>query len=396
MSAVPARLPPPAPLPPGPRRGFGMRPGAALAMIPAEPRLYEEYRHFASGGLDWSVENLDEAPAVREEIAGFLAGCGLGLDADVREFVTVRARGRLVGCAGMAEHIVKCVAVAPEMRGEKLTARLITEVTHRAAERGAHHLFLYTKPENVPQFEGCGFYPLVEIPGRITLMENTPNGLARYCESLAAKRVAGARIGGIVMNANPFTYGHQYLARRALAACDWLHVFVVGENSSLVTYEDRFELVRRGLEGFQRTTLHPGSAYLISKATFPGYFLKDRGIVDECHTAIDLRLFRERIAPALGITHRFVGTEPFCPVTRKYNADMKHWLAEAPLAAAPIAVVEVERVTKAGQAISASEVRRRLRGDDFAGMAALAPPATVELLRAKYFDPASRRPTGTG
>ncbi len=118
--------------------------------------------------------------------------------------------------------------------------------------------------------------------------------------------------------------------------------------------------------------------------------------MDECHTAIDLRLFREHVAPALGITHRFVGTEPFCPVTRKYNADMKHWLQEAPSAAPPVAVVEMERVTKDGRPISASEVRRRLRGDDFEGLAELAPPATVALLRARYAGDAARQVRGTG
>lgn len=365
-------------------------------MIREDLRLWDEYRLFRSGDLEWAVEEVARAPALREEIAAFLASCGLELDAGVPDFVTVRSGRQLVACAGMDDDTVKCVAVSPALRGGNITARLITEVTNLAAERGRYHLFLYTKPENVPLFAGCGFYPLVDSPGRVVLMENTPSGLARYCEGLAAKRRPGARIGSIVMNANPFTYGHQYLATQAEAACDWLHVFVVAENSSLVTYEDRLALVREGLAGFTRTTLHPGSAYMISKATFPSYFLKDRGIVDACHTAIDLRLFRQFVAPALGITHRFVGTEPFCPVTRKYNADMKHWLMEAPSSAPPVTVVEIERRALGGKAISASEVRRRLRGDDFEGMAELAPKATVDLLRAKYFDPAARRATGTG
>ena len=124
--------------------------------------------------------------------------------------------------------------------------------------------------------------------------------------------------------------------------------------------------------------------------------LKDKGIVDACHTAIDLILFRNNIAPALGITHRFVGTEPFCAVTHKYNADMKHWLMSAPLPTPPVTVVEIERKAQSGRAISASEVRRLLRADDFEAMAAIAPPSTVDLLRTKYFDPGAREATGTG
>jgi [citrate (pro-3S)-lyase] ligase len=358
--------------------------------------FYSEYRSFTSGDLDWSIDDLADEPKLREEIEAFLHSCDLDMDADITQFVTVRSGRALVACAGMGENIVKCVAVSPALRGENITSRLITEVTHLAAEAGRYHLFLYTKPDNVPLFTGCGFYPLAEVPGTITLMENTPVGLARYCESLAARRRPGGRIGSVVMNANPFTFGHRYLAERAAEACDWLHVFIVGENSSLITYEDRISLVREGLKDLPRATIHPGSSYMVSKATFPSYFLKDRGLVDQCHTALDLIIFREHVAPALGITHRYVGTEPFCPVTRKYNADMKHWLMEVRSRAPAVTVVEIERKAQAGQAISASEVRRRLRADDFEAMAHLAPKATIDLLRAKYFDPGARVATGTG
>lgn len=366
-------------------------------MIHDNLSFYSEYRSFTSGDLDWSVDDVDDDdPRVREEIATFLRTCDLELDANITQFVTVRSGRRLVACVGMCENILKCLAVSPELRGENMTSRLITEVTNLAAEAGRYHLFLYTKPDNVPLFTGCGFYPLAEVPRTITLMENTPVGLARYCESLGAQRRPGATIGSVVMNANPFTFGHRYLAEQAARASDWLHVFVVSENSSLITYDDRLALVRDGLKDLPRSTIHAGSSYMVSKATFPSYFLKDRGLVDQCHTAIDLIIFREHIAPALGITHRFVGTEPFCPVTNKYNADMKHWLVDVPSRAPAVAVVEIERKAQSGRAISASEVRRCLRSDDFEAMARLAPKATIDLLRAKYFDPGARVATGTG
>ncbi len=42
-----------------------------------------------------------------------------------------------------------------------------------------------------------------------------------------------------------------------------------------------------------------------------------------------------RLAPALQITHRFVGTEPLCPLTRNYNQRMKS-LLEAPATRRPL------------------------------------------------------------
>lgn len=365
-------------------------------MIADRLPFYSEYQSFTSGELDWATEDLGEDEGARREVTELLHSCDLTLDENIGLFVTVRSARALVACAGMGENVIKCVAVSPQWRGEQLTARLITEVAHLAADMGRYHLFLYTKPENVPIFIRCGFYPLVEMPGTVTLLENTPTGLAHYCESLATQRRPGGRIGSVAMNANPFTFGHQYLARQAAAECDWLHVFVVGENSSLITYDDRFALVREGLADLPRTTIHPGSSYMISKVTFPSYFLKDRGIVDQCHTALDLIIFREHVATALGITHRYVGTEPFCPVTRKYNTDMKHWLMQAPSAAPAITVVEIERKAQSGRPISASEVRQCLRADDFDVMAGLVPQATIDLLRAKYFDPGARLATGTG
>ena len=357
---------------------------------------YCEYSSFTSGDLDWAIENFSDNPKLQSEITTFLQSCDLELDGNLSDFVTVRSAKQLVACAGMGENVIKCVAVSPTLRGQNITLRLISDVTNLAADMGRYQLFLYTKPDNVETFSSCGFYPLVEMPGVIALMENSPVGLSRYCKGLAAQRHSGQKIGCIVMNANPFTFGHQYLAQQAAGQCDWLHVFVVGENSSLITYEDRYALVCEGLKDLPHTTVHPGSIYMISKATFPSYFLKDRGIVDQCHTALDLIIFREHVAPALGITHRFVGTEPFCPVTRKYNADMKRWLMFEPSAAPVVSVVELERKQQSERAISASEVRRCLRADDFEHMAQLVPQATIDLLRAKYFDPGARVATGTG
>ena len=55
----------------------------------------------------------------------------------------------------------------------------------------------------------------------------------------------------------------------------------------------------QGVKRISRLTLHQGSDYIISRATFPGYFLKDKVMIDHSWAGIDLLLFREYIAPAL-------------------------------------------------------------------------------------------------
>jgi len=299
-------------------------------------------------------------------------------------FVVCRREGRLVACAGLDHYTIKCVAVAQDLRGESLSLDLGSEVVHLAAARGQFHLFLYTAPHNLPLFRGWGFYPLVEVPERVVLMENSPVALERYCDSLRAQRRPGKTIGGIVLNANPFTLGHRYLVEQAAGACDWLHVFVVKEDASMFSYADRFALVAAGVKGIDNLTLYPGSDYIISRATFPGYFLKEKGLIEASWAAVDLLLFRDYIAPALGITHRYVGSEPFDVVTRSYNAQMKQWLERAASTAAAITVVEIPRASLGGVPISATEVRRRLAQHDFRAIGDLVPATTLEFLERRF------------
>lgn len=320
----------------------------------------------------------------REEIKGLLSGYELGFDENVQTFVVCRDGGRIKACAGLDGSVVKCVALSPEFRGESVSLKLMTEVVNVAYERGHTHLFLYTHPKNKSFFEGCGFYPLVEVSDYVSLLENNQLGMSRYCQELQQQRRPGSKIGCIVMNANPFTLGHQFLVRTAAAQCDWLHVFLVREDASQFPFKERYALVEAGIAGIEGVTLHRGSKYMISRATFPDYFFKEKGKVGECFTGIDLLLFREYIAPSLGVTHRFVGSEPFCETTCQYNIDMKHWLQDAPSKGAPIEVVEIPRTEAGERAISASEVRRALQAKDVTRLRELVPETTLELLAGRY------------
>lgn len=364
----------------------GNAPGCEGRSFPTPPSGCLE-----TGGIGWGVDDFDlypvdpaADPPIQAEIRALLGKCGLDYEEGIEAFVVCRPRGRLVACVGLEGNIVKCAAIEPDFRGESLSLRLLSEVVHLAFARGHSHLFLYTAPENVGFFQGCGFHPLVAVPDYVSLMENTPVGIRSYCRRLAAARKEGAVIGAIVMNANPFTLGHHYLVSQAARACDWLHVFVVAEDASLISYKDRYRLVEIGIRGIDRVSLHHGSEYMISRATFPAYFFKEKGMVGPCCTAIDLLLFRNYLAPALGITHRYVGTEPFCATTRQYNEDMKLWLQTAASPAPPVTVVEIPRMARLGGPISASEVRRLLSAREFERIEALVPPATLELLFDKY------------
>ena len=251
------------------------------------------------------------------EIAQFLHENDLSVDTTVEVFITVTRDEKLIACGGIAGNIIKCVAISESVRGEGLALTLATELINLAYERHSTHLFIYTKTEYEALFRQCGFSTLTSVPGVMVLMENSATRLKRYAESLKKFRHPGNKIGCIVMNANPFTKGHRYLIQQAAAQCDWLHLFLVKEDSSRFPYEDRLDLVLKGTADIPRLTVHRGSEYIISRATFPCYFIKEQSVINHCYTEIDLKIFRQYLAPALGVTHRFVGTEPFCRVTRR-------------------------------------------------------------------------------
>jgi [citrate (pro-3S)-lyase] ligase len=334
--------------------------------------------------VEFQTIEPQDSPHEMAQVKQLLEANNLQLDALVELFAIGRAQGRIIACAGLYHNTVKCVAIDHKYRGESLSLRLGSEVTNLAAQRGQFHLFLYSAPHNIQFFRGWGFYPLVEVPDLVVLMENSPIAIKSYCDKLSQHRRPGKKIGGIVLNANPFTLGHRYLVEKAAGECDWLHVFVVREDASVFAYADRFQLVSEGVKDIENLTLYPGSEYIISRATFPGYFLKEKQVIDQSWTAIDLLLFREYIAPALGITHRFVGTEPFDQVTNRYNQDMKTWLEKAAAKAPSISVVEVPRAAIDDTAISATEVRRLLAERDFARIGKLVPPTTLQFLEKKF------------
>lgn len=335
------------------------------------------------------LSTIDPAssPSVMTEIRALLAGKGLGTDPDVELFVVARREGVLVGCLGLAGNVIKCSAVADAERGTGLSVRLMEEMNYQALGRGRSHLFVYTKPANRGIFEGLGFSFLAEVPGTVVLLENQPFALRRTCRALADQRVPGERIAGLVLNANPFTLGHQHLVATAASECDVVHVWVVSEDASMFSAADRLALVRAGcaaLPDADRIHVHAGTPYVVSKATFPAYFLGSEAEVVKGAAGLDLQLFRNHIAPALGITDRYVGTEPLSPITRLYNNEMRYWLQEAPSAAPPIRLHIVPRLCEGPEPVSASRVRALIADGRLDEVEPLVPPTTYAYLRERF------------
>ena len=326
----------------------------------------------------------------RRSVENFLAQNNLRY-ATMDTYVTVSEDedgDRILAGGGLEGNLIKCVAVSEAARSEGLTAKLLSRLMEITRERGYETVRLFTKPANRSIFGSLGFRLLASAENAI-LMEAGADGLKEYKKYLSEKSTEG-RNGVIVMNANPFTLGHRYLVEQAAAQVDRLYVIAVKEDRSLFPYEERLKMIEKGCEDINNVTVCKGSDYAISAATFPTYFLKRTDDATLTYMALDLDLFANHIAPALGAKIRFAGSEPEDELTSLYNAQMAEKLP-----AKGVEFVEIPRIQKDRTIISASKVRKALDVGDFAAAGKMVPPTTKPYLLAQLAENALREELDT-
>ncbi|WP_312645400.1 [citrate (pro-3S)-lyase] ligase [Hydrogenoanaerobacterium sp.] len=303
----------------------------------------------------------------------FVCEMGLDWDVNVQATVNLMENNKIVATGSRYKNVLKCIAVSREREGEGHTAAIVTELVKNALEYGYLHLFLFTKPDNLEKFSGLGFCPVAQTK-EVMLMENRKDGIKRFVNELKCPTKKGV-VGSIVANCNPFTNGHRFLVETAARNCDLVHLFILSEDRSYFPAAVRMELVQKGVEDLTNVIVHPTSNYLISSATFPDYFMKDKVQAKKINCELDLTIFAEQFAKPLGITRRYVGSEPNDPVTAAYNEQMHRTLPPY-----GIEVVEIPRCEKNGGAVSASVVRALLAKERFEDIRPLVPPTTYAYL----------------
>lgn len=366
-------------------------------------------------------------PRQRQRIEAFLKRNGLRFD-DMHYYAAITDDdGEMIAGGGLKDNVIKCVAVDDAHKGEAIANTLISHLIAHANEEGHSNVMLFTKPKNRQLFESLSFRLLAEAPEAI-LMETGIGGINNTVEALKKIREESEKYkeynkeckennkeckenseeckeeektnlntstpqhhntttpqhlnpsapqplttttplrGVVVMNCNPFTLGHRYLIKQAAKQVERLFVMIVREDCSLFAYAERKAMVEQGVAHLKNVTVIDGSEYAISQATFPTYFLKRLDDAADTQILLDLDLFRRHIAPALGATVRFVGTEPTDQLTRRYNQLMHEVLAD---------VRETARLEKEGNAVSASRVRKAMEQGDMSTIRQLVPPTTL-------------------
>lgn len=317
--------------------------------------------------------------AERAAVAAFLSAAGLTPPVDPTETLYAEEDGRIVGTVSRTGEIVSHLAVDPDWRGEAVASRLLTETVSRMNAEGFRRRLVYTRAEYVPLFESMHFKKVAATP-QVAILENGDPDLdaeLALIRVLAERRfgapLADLDVGAIVVNCNPMTKGHLGLIAHAAGRHAILLVFVLEEDRSVFSYEERIAMVQLGCQALENVLVLPSTKYVVSSLTFPGYFLKTMDEREEEHARLDAVIFRDRFMPALHIRKRWIGTESD-PMMQKYNAILKSTLGDG--------IEEIVRYERDGAPISASRVRKLLAEGRIEDALELVPEANRALFRA--------------
>ncbi|WP_304262857.1 [citrate (pro-3S)-lyase] ligase [Kallipyga massiliensis] len=327
---------------------------------------------------------VKESAYDRKAWEGLLEKVGIRPEKSINRTLGLFEGETLVGSVSRLDNIIKCVAVDPDHRGGSVFNALLSQMIQEIYHAGYDRLYVYTKPESVRAFEALSFQEIERVGEDLVFLERAEEGFPAYLEGLRkwkgkTQRGDEKEVAAIVMNANPFTRGHLALVEAARASSDVLYLFAVSDPSSVFPFDVRKRLMEEGVAHLDRVHVLTTESYMVSRAVFPSYFLKEADQATAIQARLDAKIFKNHIAPALGISLRFVGEEPFSPATRTYNEQMEAIFAGPPNPGKPRLDI-IPRLEEGGEAISASTVRKMLAQGQFEEAKRLLPPSSQAFL----------------
>lgn len=328
------------------------------------------------GNIEERVINLANSRQVTA-VRDFLARFSLTFNEQVDYTVALYKENTIVATGSFAGEVLRNIAIDESLQGEGLTSAVVSHLMGEAGQRGIYHYFIFTKPDKAHLFSALGFSEIAQARPYAVLLEAGMGSIHTYCREMTmqtAKLPPGQR-ACLVVNCNPFTLGHQAVIAKASNENPGVVVLVVSEERSLFPFDVRQRLVQEGVAGYNNVVVIPGGKYIVSAATFPGYFTRGDETV-AAQTRLDATIFAQHIAPAMGITCRYIGDEPYCSVTKAYNQALFDILPGY-----DIDVREMPRIMINGSSVSASQVRELIRLNGWDEIRTLVPDSTYQYLR---------------
>ena len=312
----------------------------------------------------------------KDNIKTFLAEYELKFRQDVDYSFYAEIDGKIVGTVSLDGNLILQLAVDKKVRGENLALKLVDHAIAILRENKIYGYKVFTKPEYKDLFLSLGLKELVSSTDFVAL-EGGESNINDTIKQLKTKVVMelGAiypNSGAIVINGNPFTEGHLGLIEHALKQHEKVLVFVLEEDLSYFSFKERYSLAFLATRSYnERVSVLPSTDYIVSKSTFPDYFLKTVDQSTRAFAEYDALIFKNYFMKELGITKRYFGGEK-TDYMIAYNEQMKNVLGDS--------AEVVERFSVDGIQVSAKTVREYIEKGEVEKALQLVPQSTRAVL----------------
>ncbi len=290
----------------------------------------------------------------------------------------IEENDKIIASISIDHHIIKGLAIDEEYRGLNLAGELVTHAIQTLIANNIYSYHVFTKSVYIDIFQSMGFRLLANtskvafMEGGAKTIEQVIGDIKKQVETYFSIDLKKHDIGCAVVNCNPMTLGHYQLIEKASKEHEYFIVFVVETDESVFTFKERFSLVYLALKEFSNIIVLPSTDYVVSKSTFPSYFLKTIDERETEHAKLDALIFLEYFIPLLNIRLRHVGGETDL-VMVKYNQILHETLQNR--------LEAIERFDLDGVTISASLVRKLMKEKKYEEALSYVPKAIQPLLK---------------
>ncbi len=307
----------------------------------------------------------------KEMVISFLHQHNLDYEFDITYSILVYDKDDIVATASLANNVMKCFLVAPSYQQQNITNLMFEHLVHILHENDIDHYFVFTLPQNESVFTSLHMKRVV-LTMNTVLLEGGRFIQEVLLDLKTTYHISNKPKAAVIINANPMTNGHLYLIETAAMENEEVLVFVVSEDLSSFPFVDRFAIIQKATAHLQNVTVLPTLSYLVSRITFPKYFLKEDQLIQDEQTLVDVLVYKEYYTKMFHIKCRYLGEEPYSYNTKKYNQVLKDYLGNH--------VKIIPRKEYRNQPISASLVRKLIKSNKISKIKSYVPEATYEYL----------------
>ena len=307
----------------------------------------------------------------KNKLISFLHKNNLEYEFDINSSILVYDKEKIIATASVANNVMKCFLVHEDYKHQNITNLMFQHLVNELKSRNIYNYFVFTSPENEKIFTSLNMKKIVETMNTV-LLEGGDYITEVLHELKLEYKVSNNKKAAVIINANPMTLGHVYLIETAAKENEEVLVFVVSEDLSSFPFRDRISIIQKALKHLDNVIVLPTLSYLVSKLTFPKYFLNEDQLVQEEQTLVDVLVYKQFYKKIFNINRRYLGEEPFSYNTSKYNQVLKDHLNSH--------IKIIPRKERNNKAISASLVRQLIKVNKIEKIKEYVPLATYNYL----------------